>query len=95
MEKYSSIIMIVIFYFLLIRPERKRKQAAQAMRDNLQVGDTITTIGGVVGKVVSISNDFIVIETSEDRVRIQFTKWAVSTVGKEREEPSSNSTAGN
>ena len=84
-----------IFYFLLIRPERKRKQAAQAMRDNLQVGDTITTIGGVVGKVVSISNDFIVIETSEDRVRIQFTKWAVSTVGKEREEPSSNSTAGN
>ena len=89
------VILFVIFYFLLIRPERKRKQAAQAMRDNLQVGDTITTIGGVVGKVVSISNDFIVIETSEDRVRIQFTKWAVSTVGKEREEPSSNSTAGN
>lgn len=99
MEKYSSIIMIVIlfviFYFLLIRPERKRKQAAQAMRDNLQIGDTITTIGGVVGKVVSINNDFIVIETSEDRVRIQFTKWAVSTVGKEREEPSSSTTAGN
>ncbi len=89
------VILFVIFYFLLIRPERKRKQAAQAMRDNLQVGDTITTIGGVVGKVVSISNDFIVIETSEDRVRIQFTKWAVSTVGKEREEPASSSTAGN
>ena len=89
------VILFVIFYFLLIRPERKRKQAAQAMRDNLQVGDTITTIGGVVGKVVSISNDFIVIETSEDRVRILFTKWAVSTVGKEREVPSSNTTAGN
>jgi len=97
MEQYSSIIMIVIlfviFYFLLIRPERKRKKAAQAMRDNLQVGDTITTIGGIVGKVVSISNDFIVIETSEDRVRIQFTKWAVSTVGKEREEPTSSAPA--
>lgn len=96
---YTSLIFIVvlfvIFYFMLIRPERKRKQAAQLMRDNLQVGDTITTIGGVVGKVVSVSNDFIVIETSEDRVRIQFTKWAVSTVGKEREEPASNSTAGN
>ena len=65
------------------------------MRDNLQVGDTITTIGGVVGKVVSISNDFIVIETSEDRVRIQFTKWAVSTVGKEREEPSNSTPANN
>lgn len=89
------VILFVIFYFLLIRPERKRKQQAQAMRDNLQVGDTITTIGGVVGKVVSISNDFIVIETSEDRVRIQFTKWAVSTVGKEREEPSSSTTPSN
>ena len=87
------VILFVIFYFLLIRPERKRKQAAQLMRDNLQVGDTITTIGGVVGKVVSISNDFIVIETSEDRVRIQFTKWAVSTVGKEKEEPANNTPA--
>ena len=97
MEQYSSIIMIVIlfviFYFLLIRPERKRKKAAQEMRDHLTVGDTITTIGGIVGKVVSISNDFIVIETSEDRVRIQFTKWAVSTVGKEREEPTGNAPA--
>ena len=99
MEKYSSIIMIVIlfviFYFLLIRPERKRKQAAQLMRDNLQVGDTITTIGGVVGKVVSISNDFIVIETSEDRVRVEVMKWAVSSQKPDRAEiPEKISAAG-
>ena len=94
MEQYSSIIMIVvlfvIFYFLLIRPEKKRKKAAQDMRDHLVVGDTVTTIGGIIGKVVSVNDDFLVIETSEDRVRIQLTKWAVSTVGKEREEPANN-----
>ena len=88
---YTSIILIVamvaIFYFLLIRPENKKKKQQQEMRDNLAVGDTITTIGGVIGDIVYVSNDFIVIETSEDRVRIRFAKWAVSTVGKATEEP--------
>lgn len=81
----SSIIMIVLMfallYFLMVRPEKKRKQQAQQMRDGLKKGDTITTIGGVIGKVVSIDKDTFVIETSEDRVRMQFAKWALSTVG--------------
>jgi preprotein translocase subunit YajC len=85
-EYLSTIIMIVVlvvlFYFLLIRPESKKKKKMQAMRDALAVGDNITTIGGVMGKIVSVKDDAIVIETSEDRVRIQFTKWAVSNVGK-------------
>ena len=88
---YTSIILIVVmiavFYFLLIRPENKKKKKQQEMRDNLQVGDTVTTIGGVIGEIVYVSNDYLVMETSEDRVRIRFAKWAVSTVGKAAEDP--------
>lgn len=76
------VVLVVLFYFLLIRPESKKKKKLQAMRDSLSVGDNITTIGGVMGKVVSVKDDSIVIETSEDRVRVQFTKWAISNVGK-------------
>ena len=82
MEVWIMIIaMFALMYFLMIRPENKRKKKAQEMRDSLKKGDVITTIGGIVGKIVSVSNDTIVVETSEDRVRIEFTKWAVSTVG--------------
>ena len=85
MEGASSIIMLVVlfavFYFMLIRPENKRKKQAQAMRDSLKKGDTITTIGGIVGKIVTVKPDTIVIETSDDRVRMELTKWAVSTTG--------------
>lgn len=84
-EGASSIIMLVVlvavFYFLLIRPENKRKKKAQEMRDSLKKGDTITTIGGIVGKIVMVKPDTIVIETSDDRVRMELTKWAVSTTG--------------
>ncbi len=79
--------MIAVFYFLMIRPENKRKKQAQQMRDNLAVGDTITTIGGIMGKIVAVRENNIVIETSEDRVRMQLAKWAVSSVGKQTEEP--------
>ena len=89
-EYASTIIMIVvliaIFYFFMIRPESKKKKKAQEMRDSLTVGDTITTIGGLIGKIVNVNNDTITFETSEDRVRIQVTKWAVSSVGKQTEE---------
>ena len=85
MEGASSIIMLVVlfavFYFMLIRPENKRKKQAQAMRDSLKKGDTITTIGCIVGKIVTVKPDTIVIETSDDRVRMELTKWAVSTTG--------------
>ena len=82
-SSYSGIIilvvMIVVFYFMLIRPENKKKKAAEEMRKNLSVGDKITTIGGMVGKVVDVNGDLITFETGEDRVRIQVTKWAIST----------------
>jgi len=80
---YASLIMIVamvaIMYFLMIRPEQKRKKAAAEMRSSLKKGDQITTIGGIMGKIVHVGEDSIVIETSDDRVRMELTKWAVST----------------
>ena len=81
----TSILMIVvmldIFYFLLIRPENKRKKQAEEMRSSLKKGDWITTIGGVYGRVVTITDRTVVIETSEDRVRGEFLKSAIGSVG--------------
>lgn len=81
----ESIIMIVLLfavvYFFMIRPENKRKKQAEEMRNSLKKGDVITTIGGIVGKVVMVNPNTIVIETSDDRVRLELTKWAVSQAG--------------
>ena len=79
--------MVAIFYFFMIRPESKKKKKLKDMRESLTTGDTITTIGGLLGKVVSVDDDKLTFETSEDRVRIQIAKWAVSAVGKATEEP--------
>ena len=73
------VLMVAVFYFMLIRPENKRKKEAEAMRGAVKTGDKITTIGGVIGTVVNVKEDKIVIETSADQVRIEFAKWAIST----------------
>ena len=73
------VVMVAVFYFMLIRPENKKKKAAEEMRSSLKVGDKITTIGGIVGTIVHIKEDNIVIDTSADRVRVEMTKWSVST----------------
>ena len=80
------VVLIGVFYFLLIRPENKKKKALSEMRNALSVGDEVTTIGGIVGKVVHIKDDLVTIETSEDRVRIQITRWAISTKGTQTTE---------
>ena len=81
----STVLMIVlviaIFYFLMIRPENKRKKQAEEMRNSLKKGDWLTTIGGVYGRVVAITDRTVVIETSEDRVRVEFLKSAIGQVG--------------
>ena len=71
--------MILIFYFMLIRPENKRKKEAEAMRSAVKKGDKITTIGGIVGTVVDVKENNIVVETRADQVRIEFAKWAISS----------------
>ena len=79
----STIIMMIamlgIFYFMLIRPENKRKKEAEQMRSAVRKGDKITTIGGIIGTVVDVKENNIVIETSADQVRIEFAKWAISS----------------
>ena len=72
------IAMVAIFYFMLIRPENKRKKEAEQMRAALKSGDNITTIGGITGTVVDVKEDKFVIETGADRVRIEFAKFALS-----------------
>ncbi|MDD4511185.1 MAG: preprotein translocase subunit YajC [Oscillospiraceae bacterium] len=76
-----GVVMIAVFYFILIRPEKKRKKAMQEMRDALAPGEEITTIGGIIGTVVSVKENSMVIETGADRVRLQITRWAVGSVG--------------
>ena len=86
---YTILMLVVLFammYFLMIRPENKRKKKMQEMRDSLKKGDTVTTIGGIVGKIVRINQDTIVFETSEDRVRLEVAKWAISTTGVQTSE---------
>ena len=75
------VLMLAIFYFMLIRPENKRKKANEEMRNSLKKGDTVTTIGGIVGTIVKVNASTIIVETSEDRVRLELTKWAVSSTG--------------
>lgn len=71
--------LFAIMYFMMIRPEQKKKKEAEELRSNLKKGDNITTIGGIVGKIVNIKDDHITIETGEDQVRVEILKWAVMT----------------
>lgn len=73
------VIMFVVLYFFMIRPENKKKKEAEQLRSNMKKGDKVTTIGGIVGTVVDVKEDKFVIETSADQVRIEFMKWALST----------------
>lgn len=75
------VLLFVVFYFFLIRPQKKRDKAEKEMRDSIQVGDEISTIGGFIGKVVSIKDDTLVIESSADRTKLKLYRWAVR--GKE------------
>ena len=73
------VLMIAIFYFMLIRPENKRKKEAEQMRSSVKKGDKITTIGGITGTVVDVKETRIVLETGADQVRVELGKWAIST----------------
>ncbi len=76
---FPLILMFAVFYFMLIRPENKRKKEAEQTRNSLKNGDKVTTIGGITGVVVDVKEDKFVIETGADRVRIEFMKWGLST----------------
>ena len=76
------VLMFAVFYFFFIRPENKKKKQVEQMRNALTVGDEITTIGAITGKIVQVTEDTVTFETGEDRVRIQIKKWGISTTAK-------------
>ena len=80
------ILLIVFFYFFMIRPQKKQEREQSAMRNNLTVGDEITTIGGIIGKVVSIKEETCVIESAHDRTKIRILKNAISRVDVKAED---------
>lgn len=76
------VLLLVVFYFFLIRPQNKKEKKANEMRNSIEVGDGITTIGGIVGHVASIKEDTFVLETGADRVKLRFKRWAIQDVEK-------------
>ncbi len=79
-EFLSFGLLIVVLYFIMIRPQRKKEKETVKMRNALQVGDSVVTVSGVIGRVVSIKEDAIVLETGADRNKILVKKWAIQTV---------------
>ena len=80
------LLMCAAMYFFMIRPENKKRKTVEAMRKSLAVGDVVTTIGGIVGTICAVKENTIVIETGADRVRLEFTKWGISSKGTETSE---------
>ena len=80
------VLMLVVMYFVMIRPQKKKDREDAAMRNNLMVGDEITTIGGIIGRVVSIKDETCVIETSRDCTKIRILKSAISRVDVKAED---------
>jgi len=80
------ILIFVVMYFLMIRPQKKRQKEEQKMRNSLRVGDELTTIGGIKGRVLSVKEDTFVMETGNDRTKMQFEKWAIQTVHTKHED---------
>ena len=82
--------MIVIFgllmYFMLYRPQKKQQKAAEDMRSSLQIGDEISTTSGILGKIIQIKDDFLIIETGNDKTKLKIAKWAIRAVEHREEE---------
>ena len=89
LQGIQSIIMLVVFflilYFLTIRPQKKREKEIREMRDSLNSGDEIITIGGIFGKIIKVKEDMVTIEVGSDKTRFNITKWAVGSVINKKE----------
>ncbi len=79
-------VMLVVFYFFIYRPQKKQEKESNDMRNNLQVGDEITTIGGIIGKIVSIKEETVLIETSGERTKIRVLRTAIRNVDVKAED---------
>jgi len=74
-----------VFYFLLIRPQKKKDKQLKEMRQNIAVGDKVTTIGGIIANVAKVEEDFVVLELGPNRTKVPFEKWAIGTVETKKE----------
>ena len=74
------VVMVAVFYFMIIRPQKKQEKETAKMLDALTPGDTISTVGGIIGVVLKVKDDMVLIETGADRTRIQIAKWAIRKV---------------
>lgn len=73
------ILLFAVLYFFMVRPQKKREQKTQQMRNSIEVGEYVTTIGGIVGRVVAVRENQITIESGADRVKLHFAKWAIQS----------------
>ncbi len=80
-------LLLIIMYLFMIRPQRKQEKEAAAMRNSLSVGDEVTTIGGIIGRVINVKDDTFVLETTRDRTRIRFERSAVKRIDRKYDAP--------
>lgn len=77
--------LLVVFYFFVIRPQKKKEAEVKQMRDNLRVGDEVVTIGGIYGKVIKVKEDMVTIEVGSAKTKLDMTRWAIGTVVNKNE----------
>ena len=80
-------LLLVVMYFFMIRPQKKQEKEAQAMRNSLSVGDEVTTIGGIIGRVVNVKEETFVLETTKERTRIRFERSALKRIDRKFDAP--------
>ena len=73
-------LLAVVFYFFIMRPQKKQQRETQQMRDSIARGDTVVTAGGIVGIVITVKDDMVLLESSGDKTKIQVQKWAISSI---------------
>ena len=78
----TLVVMLLLMYFMVFRPQKKQQQRETEMRNSLEIGDEVTTIGGIIGRVVAIKDDTFVMETGSDRVKIRFRRTAIAALNK-------------
>ncbi|MGN1457598.1 MAG: preprotein translocase subunit YajC [Acutalibacteraceae bacterium] len=83
------VVVIAVFYFLFMRPQKKKQQQEEQLRNSIEIGDDVTTIGGIVGKIVAVreDDDTFVLETASDKTKMRFKKWAISSVDTPGKQP--------
>ena len=86
-------LLLLVMYFFMIRPQRKQEKEAQAMRNSLSIGDEVTTIGGIIGRVVNVKEETFVLETTKERTRIRFERSAIKRIDRKFDAPETDAPA--